>query len=93
MRFGKWQIKEPNTDYVAETDGFVVSNTHVGDDENLPEDFYPTRKGVKVKNRSISRRRSPSGVIHSFTFPVRKGDSWNVEGASNTDVQWLPLVE
>ena len=81
--FGSWVSKTNNTDYLAETDGFVCGTGTTGDNAWVCTDSAstPTIKRVRMHNDTNA---------HGVTCPVKKGDYWRAEGM-DTYLYWIPL--
>jgi len=85
--FGTWSLKSNNQQYTATTDGIVCaySPSSGGASQEL---YGETPVGTKRQHVKTGAVYSTSPQL-SITFPVRKGDTWKVVGASN--VYWLPI--
>jgi hypothetical protein len=88
VAFGSWVSRSAETNYQAETDGFVCVYATTNGGRVGMSDSSSTPTTIRVGNTYSGLEKS--GHI---TMPVRKGDYWRVYNQSNksTTVWWLPL--
>lgn len=88
-RFGKWVMREPDTVYPAESDGFAGAYT--GGDN--PSDEFTIDVGFSQDQLHVLTR----GLRYDGSVtPVPRGSYWKVnsQGSSGTIVVWwLPVLE
>jgi len=99
---GDWDhSRSMGTDYLANTDGFVVAYYHAAvnngggiingyTDSNNP----PTT--LMVKASAMDDGTARVALTNSITMPVKSGDYWRVDiinflGSGTTDIVWIPL--
>ncbi len=86
LQMGDWLSRSNNVNYTVTTDGFAIG--------------YGTNTLVKGYTDSLttpttlrmSHQGGTSTHINSITMPVKKGDSWRVEGCTGatSGVWWIP---
>lgn len=84
--FGDWTAKSVNVSYLAETDGFVVAYSSLGEIVTVYTDSTNPPSTVRIQDCSDEHNEA-AGV----TCPVKKGHYWKVTCTSITALNWIPL--
>ena len=82
-----------NTIYHAQTDGIVYASIHYG--SNWPDMKAYTDSNPTPTTMVIDEGPDDDGGNSSMSFPVKKGDYWEVavNGSYNTsNINWMPVV-
>ena len=89
--FGRWDGREKDRDYRAESDGFVAAYTGGRD----PADEFVVEVGeLDTDSGAISWDvRTRAGRYDGTVCPVSKGDYWRVRsfGGGRIVIHWLPI--
>ncbi len=84
-KFGTWELRTNNTNYLAGSDGIVTAYNGGGITIHGYTDSSSSPTTVRIYNQGDASTGNTG-----LTMPVRKGDYWRVEGATGA-VYWIPI--